>query len=322
MCCEESFCPLVLLKPFYNTCLSRCSLYHALHTHTHTYHVQTQPRRTTPPERCVVTRPLENVATARFRAAPLSHHVDSPTNMFLSRVRRFATKASKTKAMKKEILELRSQVRDLTEELHFFQDLVVDSQRIDEIVPIGHPVLEQKQETISEHAFASGDVKKMAEKLKRQAIEFNADGLAANQIGMSARLVVLDVDASELDGLEDGEKKKKMTDFVAVANPTWTPLSDETEIKTEVCLSVAGFAANVERYTHVKLDGRNESGEKISMILRGWPARTAQHECDHVDGINFTHRMVVGSLKAYDFAAEAQVAEEEADGDGDGITVS
>lgn len=45
-----------------------------------------------------------------------------------------------------------------------------------------------------------------------------------------------------------------------------------------------GFAADVPRYREIELNGLNEKGDLISVFLRGWPARIAQHEVDHLNG--------------------------------------
>lgn len=57
-------------------------------------------------------------------------------------------------------------------------------------------------------------------------------------------------------------------------------------IKTfpEGCASVCGYVADVNRYEEVQLSGLNENGDAIEIQLKGWNARIAQHEVDHLNG--------------------------------------
>ena len=93
-------------------------------------------------------------------------------------------------------------------------------------------------------------------------------GLAAPQVGISRRLIVIDVG--------DGPIK--------VANPKVTFLSDEEELGLEGCLSYPGLEGEVWRCSKVRLSGLDENNQRVSYEGEGLFARCAQHECDHLDG--------------------------------------
>lgn len=63
------------------------------------------------------------------------------------------------------------------------------------------------------------------------------------------------------------------------------------KVFTEACPSVRGYAAEVPRYTGVTLTGLNRDGDKQQLQLKGWNARIAQHEMDHLNGVVFTDIM-------------------------------
>ena len=115
------------------------------------------------------------------------------------------------------------------------------------------------------------------------------------------------------------EEMKKESDFLVVVNPEWNALSDETSVEKEVCLSVPGFAADVKRFDRISLKGKDVNGESISMILQGWPARVVQHECDHLDGKNFTMTMEPGSLVSEEYAHQEELRKKEEGDEGEGI---
>jgi peptide deformylase len=103
-------------------------------------------------------------------------------------------------------------------------------------------------------------------------------GLAANQIGIDARVFVIDCPDA------DGE------DVVGYAiNPTLTvpgPVDDEPadEADDEGCLSVPGPYAEVRRAFRARVDGVDLKGNPVSIEATGMAARCLQHEMDHLDG--------------------------------------
>jgi len=106
-------------------------------------------------------------------------------------------------------------------------------------------------------------------------------GLAAPQVGVSKRITVLDIRASDENGPQP----------VALINPSVTFPDDETERATEGCLSIPGFDEVVERAWRVRVDAVDPTGTPLQLEAEGLFARALQHEIDHLDGILFIDRI-------------------------------
>jgi len=106
-------------------------------------------------------------------------------------------------------------------------------------------------------------------------------GLAATQVGIEKRLVVIDLQEPEEEG---GEAVRKPVAFV---NPELLWKSEETAPYEEGCLSVPEIYDEVERPSQVKLRYLNYAGETIEEDAEGLFAVCIQHEMDHLDGVLF-----------------------------------
>lgn len=104
-------------------------------------------------------------------------------------------------------------------------------------------------------------------------------GLAANQVGVGKRVIVLDV--SPVD---------ETISPVAVVNPEIVSQSG-TAIGIEGCLSVPGVQGEVCRAETVEVAGMDEQGNPIRILGAGILSRALQHEIDHLDGILFIDRL-------------------------------
>src|SRR5207253_7949416 len=71
----------------------------------------------------------------------------------------------------------------------------------------------------------------------------------------------------------------------AVLNPQIVKRGDETAVDDEGCLSLQGVQVPVERSLEVTIEGVDETGAPVSFELAELPARVAQHELDHLDGM-------------------------------------
>ncbi len=111
-------------------------------------------------------------------------------------------------------------------------------------------------------------------------------GIAAPQVGINRRIIIIQVDKQKCT-YKDCEE----VPITVMINPIWKKLSEETEFEFEGCLSVPYIRGKVERYTNIEVTYYNEFGEKITKQLRGFTARDVQHECDHLDGIVFLEKV-------------------------------
>jgi len=108
-------------------------------------------------------------------------------------------------------------------------------------------------------------------------------GLAAPQIGLSERLIVVEYYAKE----EDEENEEAPKKVWAVINPEIVKASDETSLGVEGCLSIPGLVGEVERHAEVQVKGLNRHGKPMKIKAKGWLARIFQHEIDHLNGVMF-----------------------------------
>ncbi len=111
-------------------------------------------------------------------------------------------------------------------------------------------------------------------------------GLAAPQIGLSERIIVVEYFEHEEDEEKEDASKKVWT----VLNPEIIKPSEETLTGIEGCLSVPGLVGEVERHTAIQIKGLNRHGKPLKIKADGWLARIFQHEIDHLNGVIFTDR--------------------------------
>jgi peptide deformylase len=107
-------------------------------------------------------------------------------------------------------------------------------------------------------------------------------GLAAPQVDVSLRLIVV-----EYGDEKDEEKPPKL---YVMTNPEIVRQSDEVEMGVEGCLSIPGYAGEVERALEVTVKGQNRRGKPMKIKAKGWLARIFQHEVDHLNGVLFIDR--------------------------------
>lgn len=151
-----------------------------------------------------------------------------------------------------------------------------------EIVTVPDEVLRRKAHRVTSF---DKDLQKVIDDMVETMREAPGVGLAAPQIGLSSRLIV--VEYEENDQVEDSPKK-----LYVVANPEIIKASTETEMGIEGCLSIPGLVGEVERSLEVVVRGQNRRGQQLKIKAKGWLARIFQHEIDHLDGVLYTDRAV------------------------------
>jgi len=104
-------------------------------------------------------------------------------------------------------------------------------------------------------------------------------GLAAPQIGVETRVIVIGMGDLQSDGVEDFAK--------AFFNPEITEASKDQEYMVEGCLSYPGLFVKVKRPKEITFTFEDEEGTKYYDHLSGITSRIVQHEIDHLDGITF-----------------------------------
>jgi peptide deformylase len=150
---------------------------------------------------------------------------------------------------------------------------------IREIVYTPDPVLRRKARKITSF---DKDVQTLIDDMVETLRDAPGVGLAAPQVGVSERLIVI-----EYGDDEDETVPKKL--FVVI-NPEIIQASEEQVNGAEGCLSIPRVVGEVMRSTEVVIKGFNRQGRPIKIKARGWIARIFQHEIDHLDGVLFTDR--------------------------------
>ncbi len=134
-----------------------------------------------------------------------------------------------------------------------------------------HPVLKQKAEKV---AVVDDELRRLFDDMLETMYAENGCGLAAPQVGILKRMVVIDI-------AREGEKPAP----IFMANPEIVWASDEYEVCEEGCLSVPEMRAEVERPARVKIRYLDYDGQECELAAEDFLAVAAQHELDHLDGI-------------------------------------
>jgi peptide deformylase len=150
---------------------------------------------------------------------------------------------------------------------------------IREIVTIPHPVLRKKARKVNE---VDADVRTLIDEMVEAMREAPGVGLAAPQVGVSSRVIVV-----EFGKEEDEDAPKKL---YALVNPIIAEMSEEKVLGIEGCLSIPRLVGEVERHQRVVVKALNRFGKPVKLKAEGWLARILQHEIDHLDGILYTDR--------------------------------
>jgi peptide deformylase len=148
------------------------------------------------------------------------------------------------------------------------------------LVFLGEQVLREKAQKVKQ-------IDKSTEKLIDDMIETlhaaGGLGLAANQVGVRQRVVIVDVPFDEED---PGSGK-----LYALVNPEITYSSPELMESEEGCLSIPYYYGEVVRPESVVVKARDRKWREVKIKATGLLARALQHEIDHLNGVLFVDRM-------------------------------
>lgn len=140
----------------------------------------------------------------------------------------------------------------------------------------GDPVLREKA---LEVAGVDDSLRVLIEDMRDTMKAYSGVGLAANQVGVQQRVLVVDVPL-------DDERRAQL----AIVNPVIVSRSG-SESGEEGCLSIPGIYDDVTRALRVKVRGLDERGAPLEFEAEGYLARAIQHEVDHLDGVLFVDRL-------------------------------
>jgi peptide deformylase len=155
-----------------------------------------------------------------------------------------------------------------------------------EIVEIGHPVLRERAREVSPEELRSKELQRLIDDMIDTMRAANGAGLAANQVGETVRVAVVEV--------RTGNPRypyKPPVPLTVIVNPVIEPLDDDIEQINEGCLSVPNLRGEVPRHMSIRLRYSDREGVEHEEVRRGLTAGTFQHELDHLDGTLFLDRV-------------------------------
>ena len=158
---------------------------------------------------------------------------------------------------------------------------------------LGHPILFQKTKSVKD--ITGNGVKKIIHDMTETMLDAKGIGLAAPQIHINKQIIIFRT--------QENEKENEIK-ITALINPKLTKISDETNNDWEGCLSIPGMLGLVKRFSKIKYEGYDMSGNFIQKEVEGLHARIVQHEFDHLMGVLYLSRLA--DKNAFGFADEIE----------------
>lgn len=146
-----------------------------------------------------------------------------------------------------------------------------------EVLIYPDPILRHGGQSITEFG---QDLRTLSEQMVEAMYEEGGVGLAAPQVGIEQKLLVLNPSGSKDD--RSGE--------LVICNPK-IMRKKKREFGEEGCLSFPGIQAEVERWIEITVVYEDLEGKEQSLKCDGWLARIVQHEIDHLEGVFFVDRL-------------------------------
>lgn len=163
---------------------------------------------------------------------------------------------------------------------------------IKEIIKIPNPFLKVVAKPVID---IDENILSLLDDMLETMYDANGIGLAATQIAIDKRLIVMDcgeVDF-ETENLTEEEYNKKLKENgiipspIKMINPKLVSLGDKMNEREEGCLSIPGYNANVKRPASLKVEYTDENKKNVTLNADGLLATCIQHEIDHLNGILF-----------------------------------
>lgn len=133
------------------------------------------------------------------------------------------------------------------------------------------PILRQKAKRVTR---VDDSVRKLIDDMVETMVAAPGVGLAANQVGVALRVIVVKTDAN----------------LYSLVNPEMVKATGE-QVGLEGCLSIPGYVGEVKRAQRVVVRGLNRHGKTVRIKGDDLLARAFQHEIDHINGVLFIDRL-------------------------------
>lgn len=152
---------------------------------------------------------------------------------------------------------------------------------IREIRKFPDPVLRKRTDPVEK---IDGTLDRLIDDMIETMYDAPGVGLAANQIGISLQLAVIDVTTRE-----DREKGRQRP-LIVIINPEILSMEGSV-VEEEGCLSLPEYAETVKRAATVKVRAQDRTGKVFEIEAEGLLAKALQHEIDHLNGLLFVDRL-------------------------------
>jgi peptide deformylase len=175
---------------------------------------------------------------------------------------------------------------------------------IREIITLGHPTLRQKARKVTKFG---PELQQLIDDMIETMRAAPGVGLAALQVNVPDRVIVLELPGDEEEGLP--------AELYAFVNPEIVKASRDTEMGEEGCLSIPGYIGEVDRSVELVVRGLDALGRPQRIKAHDYLARIFQHEIDHLDGVMFIDKadpVTIRKLTAEEAAAATGEAAEAA----------
>lgn len=171
-------------------------------------------------------------------------------------------------------------------------EFLYETNELRPIVKVPAPVLRETAKSVAKITKRHQD---LIDRMVKQMQAARGIGLAAPQVGVSERIIVI---------------APIGTRPLALINPRITK-AEGSMVGQEGCLSIPGLYGDVERHARIEVEALDRRGRKVRLELEEMPSRVVQHEVDHLDGILFIDKVDESTLHWMNPEAD----EEEEDGE-------
>lgn len=146
-----------------------------------------------------------------------------------------------------------------------------------------HPILRVKGKPIEA---ITDEIRELVDNMVETMIEHNGFGLAAPQVHLSLNLFIMSIPKEQPDG------KWLPGQLQIFINPKIISVSQETNMRSEGCLSIPSLHAEVTRPNSVTIESTKLDGKRVTEEFHDLEARCVLHENDHINGVLFIDRIL------------------------------
>jgi peptide deformylase len=166
------------------------------------------------------------------------------------------------------------------------------------VARMGHPILREIAMEVPTDEISTPALQQIVDSMIETMREYDGAGLAAPQVHVSKRIVVMEV--SHNPRYPDAPSMP----LAVLINPSIRFLTERRIEIVEGCLSIPDLRGVVPRIAEIELEALDRNGQPVRERFEGFAAAVVQHECDHLDGVLYLDR--VSDTRTLSFVLEFQ----------------